>query len=221
MHHQEIKQKAIRLRREGYSYNYIIKHVPVAKSTLSEWLHDIPFTPNEHTVKMIGNARIASGNYRHRIRIESLEEAKIQAIKDVGTISTRDIMMLGLAIYIGEGTKTGNVTRIVNSDPKIIRFAIKWLKTSFGVGLNQLKIRLHLYPDSNEIECIDYWSKFVGVPKNQFSHSIFDSRTNKKKSNNGKLPYGTAHMSVKSLGNKKYGVNLHRRILAWINLVLC
>ncbi len=221
MYFPEIKQKAIDLRKQGYSYNYIIKHVPVTKSTLSDWLHNIPFTPNRHTIETIGNARIASGRYKHQVKIESLKKAELQAEKIIGVLSDRDIIMLGLAIYIGEGSKTDCITRIVNSDPKIIKFAIKWFGVSFGVEIAQLKIRLHLYPDSNETECIKYWSDSTKIPTSQFFKSITDRRTNKKKSNNGKLPFGTAHMSVKSFGNKKFGVYLHRLILAMINKVLC
>ncbi len=221
MYFPEIKQKAIQLRKEGYSYNYIIQHVPVTKSTLSEWLRDVPFTPNQHTVDTIGNARIASGIYKHQVKLDSLEKARIQSEKDIGTLSDRDIMMLGLGVYIGEGGKTLGMTRIINSDPKIIKLAIKWLRVSFGVEMKNLKIRLFIYPDNNEKECIRYWSKQIGVPQNQFFKSIIDRRTDKKAVKKGKLPFGTAHMSVKGFKEKKFGVYLHRLIMAWINRVLC
>lgn len=221
MYYPEIKQKAIRLREEGYSYNYIIKHVPVTKSTLSEWLHNIPFTPNKYTLETIGNARIASGRYKHQVKVESLEKAELQAKKDIGSLSKRDVMMLGLGVYIGEGGKTANITKVTNSDPRIIKFAVKWFVTSFGVNIRQMKIRLHLYPDNNEQKSIEYWSKNTGIPPNQFFKSGVDRRTDKKKFNRKKLPFGTAHMTVQGLGNKDFGSYLHRRIMAWINIVLC
>ena len=138
----------------------------------------------------------------------------------MGNLSDRDIMMLGLGIYIGEGSKTDGITRIINSDPKIIKFAVKWFITSFGVKTNQFRIRLHLYPDNNENECIEYWSKYTGIHKSQFFKPTIDRRINKKKSNYGKLPFGTAHMSVKGLKDERFGVYLHRLIIAWINRVL-
>ena len=221
MYFPEIKQKAINLRKEGYSYNYIIKHVPVTKSTLSEWLHDIPFVPNRHKLETIGNAHIASGIYKHQAKVKNLEKADIQARSDIENLSDRDILMLGLGIYIGEGGKTAGITRIINSDPKIIKFTLKWLLVSLGVEMKQIKIRLFIYPDNNEKECIEYWSKQTGIPPDQFFKSIIDVRNNKKEKNHGKLPFGTAHVSVKSFGNKDHGVYLHRLIMAWINRVLC
>ncbi len=221
MYQQKIRQQAVELREQGYSYNYIQKFVPVSKSTLSEWLQNVPFTPNKHTIQTIGSARIASGIYKHRIKVENFDKALIQSKKDIGSLSNRDIMMLGLGIYIGEGGKTMGMTRIINSDARIIKFALRWIKISFGIGIENVKIRLYLYPDSNEKDSIKYWSKQTGVPVNQFFKSTIDRRTDKKLSNKGKLPHGTAHMSVKSLGNKDFGVYLHRRIMAWIDLVLC
>ena len=221
MHHQEIKQKAIDLRKRGYSYNYIVKFVPVAKSTLGEWLHDIPFTPNKYTIKKIGNARIASGKNRHQVKVDSLKKAELQAQRDIKELSNRDIMMLGLGLYIGEGGKTINITKVTNSDPRIIRFSIRWLFTSFGLGMKNIRIRLHLYPDNNIEDSVKYWSKETGIPKSQFFEASIDRRIDKKESHSGKLPFGTAHMTVKGFKNKEFGVYLHRRIMAWINLVLC
>ncbi len=220
MYFPEIKQKAIRLRKEGYSYNYIVKHVPATKSTLSEWLRDIPFVPNAHTIATIGNAHIASGEYKHELKMQSLAEAKREAEKTISQLSERDIMMLGLGIYIGEGGKTENITRMINSDPRIIKLTLQWWKTAFGIDVKQIKIRLFLYPDSKEDECIQYWSKNTGIPITNFHFSIIDRRTDKKVSKHGKLPFGTAHVSVVSLGNKKHGSYLHRLIMALINRVL-
>jgi len=42
-----------------------------------------------------------------------------------------------------------------------------------------------------------------------------DMRKNKKLSKIVKLPYGTTHLSVKSCGNKRYGVFLARKIEVW------
>ncbi len=221
MHFPEIKQKAIDLRTQGYSYNYIMKHIRVSKSTLSDWLHDIPFVPNKYTINTIGNARIATGRYKHQLKVDSLNRAEIQAKEDIGSLSKRDIMMLGLGIYVGEGGKTEGITRIINSDSKIIKFAIEWLAVSFGVEVRHIRVRLFLYPDSNEKESIDYWSSNIQIPKDQFYKPTIDRRTNKKQSNNGKLPFGTAHVSVKGFKDKRFGVYLHRRILAMINKVLC
>lgn len=220
MYVYKVKQKAIDLRKQGYSYSYISGVTFVPKTTLSDWLTNIPFKPNRHTINTIGKALAASGAKKHLIKVESLNKAKLQAEKDIKNISKRDLLMLGLGIYIGEGTKSNNITRIINSDPKIIKLAVRWFKEIFGVGARHIRVTLHLYPDNDERECINFWSKSTGIPANQFQQTSVDRRENKKISKRGKLKFGTAHVSVRSLGNKKFGVYLHRLILAWIDRVL-
>ena len=215
-----IREKVFKLRKEGYSYSWISEKVRISKSTLSEWLQDIPFAPNKDTIEKINKARIASGVHKYKNKIESFKKAGYQAKKDIGVLSKRDVMMLGIGLYIGEGGKTDGLTRIINSDPKVIKFAVKWLRISFGINVENIKVRLFIYPDNIEKDCIEYWSKSTGIPINQFFKSTVDNRNNKKMSNKGKLPFGTAHLSVKSLGNKDLGVYLHRLIMAWINRVL-
>jgi transposase len=43
----EEKKRAIGLRKKGYSYNEIVKHVGVAKSTLSLWCRDVILGPDQ------------------------------------------------------------------------------------------------------------------------------------------------------------------------------
>lgn len=220
MYLYEIKNKAFELRKADYSYNYINKLTGIAKSTLSEWLGGVLFVPNQHTLDKIGKARAISGLKKHLIKVESLNKAKIQAKIDIGKISKRDLFMLGLGVYIGEGTKSHNITRIINANPKIIRLSIRWLQEICGVGVKNLRLRLHIYPDNNEVLCREFWSKETGIPLNQFHKSVIDKRLDKKTSKRGKLPFGTVQVSIRTFRNPKFGVNLHRLILAWIDKVL-
>jgi transposase len=44
------KEKAIELRRQGYSYKDILAQVPVAKSSISLWLQNLPLTAEEKNI---------------------------------------------------------------------------------------------------------------------------------------------------------------------------
>ena len=214
------KLHAIRLRSKGHSYGYISNVVKISKSTLSDWLSDIPYTPNKETIRRIGKARAASGEAKSKIRQESIRRATEEARQQLGEVSKRDLFMLGLGLYIGEGSKTAEITRFVNSDPAAVNLMIRWFVKALGVPKENLRVRIHLYPDCNEKRSLQYWSKVTAIPKNQFQKSSFDRRRDKKVNKSGKLLHGTAHMSLNSLGQKKFGVFLFRKIGAWSNLVL-
>src|SRR3989344_3807601 len=132
----------------------------------------------------------------------------------------RDLLMLGLGVYIGEGSKSSGITRIINSDPRIIRITLRWFKEIFEVTNKNFKVRIHLYPDNDIDETLGFWSKQLTIPLSQFQPTQVDYRTGKKMFKRGKLPHGTAHVTVQGLGRPEHGVFLLRRIKAWIDRVM-
>ena len=138
----------------------------------------------------------------------------------MSAMSSRDLFMLGLGLHIGEGMKSARSTRFVNSNPAIMRLIIRWFIEALGLKKKNIKMRLRLYPDSDEVARITFWSSMTGISPKHFYKSVIDRRTNKRAIKVGKLPYGTAHLSVNSLGEKRFGVFLARKIMAWSDIVL-
>lgn len=218
MHNPSTRELAVVLRKEGYAYSYISKKTGLSKSTLSEWLSKIPYTPNQQTVERVGKAIAASNARKTLIRQEETEEVRQAAFLDIGNMNKRDLFMFGLGLYLGEGAKTYGITRIVNSDPNVIDLAIAWFH-GLGVSREQFLLTIHLYPDSDVNESLQFWSHTTTIPRSQFGKTQIDRRTNKKKNRAGKLPHGTAHLTVRSLGRKEFGVVLARKIQAWTDEV--
>ena len=214
-HSTSVKEQARSLRLAGYSYSYIASQTGLSKGTLSDWLARVPYTTYSGTVQTIGTARAASGEKIAKKRLETFVIAKQEAAEEIGKVSQRDLFMFGLGIYLGEGSKAHEQIRLVNSDPRVIRFAITWFK-SFGLDTKNFVIKLHLYPDSDIKRCTEYWGKVAGVPAGQFLKPQIDWRKDKKTYKLGKLPYGTAHLGIRCLGDKKFGVFFSRKIMAWI-----
>ncbi len=219
-HKDTIREQVFILRRQGYSYSYISQKTNVTKSTLSGWLSGVPYKPNKEMIEKIGKARSISSHRKSQQKIESIKKAEEEAKKEIGKLSQRDLFMLGIGIYIGEGTKTHDIIRVINSDPKIIKFAVKWFKEVCGLETKNFRIRIHLYPDNNIKECLEFWSQNSGIPLVQFQKTQIDLRKDKKKFKRGKLPHGTAHLSIRSNGVKEFGVLLARKINGWIKEVL-
>ncbi len=220
MSKQDLKSKAISLRREGYSYSDIKKKINVSKSTLSLWLSSLPYIPNEYARQKIARARLISSNVKKKNRIDSINRAKEIARKDINNLTKRDLFMLGIGIYIGEGSKTHDIVRVSNSNPAIIRFMVVWFQKICGLDIKNLSIRLHVYPDNDLKECEQFWVRETGISTAQFLKPYIDVRINKKKSNGRKLSFGTAHLSIRSNGNDEFGVKLSRKICAWMDEVL-
>jgi len=212
----DLKAKVIALRKEGWSYSVIHRKTGISKSTLSNWLSSLPYTPNSNVSKRIKEGPLRSAILRNEKRIKSTRDIKKNAAKELGRLSQRDKWMLGLGIYMGEGSKTHDNIRVINSNPEIIKSAVNWFSANCDVPLANFSIRVHSYPDIDQKKAMVFWSKVSGIPLNQFFENHIDIRTNKSVFKKRKLEYGTAHLIVKSCGKIKFGVILHRRIMGWI-----
>ena len=213
----QLKQKALKLRNAGYSYSMIGKKLNIAKSTLSNWLTNIPFKPNKEVLQRVGKAKLKSALHKQKIKFENITRMKSEAAKEIGKLSLRDIFMLGIGLYWGEGSKSHEEVRVVNADPTIIKLSIRWLKEFAGVRREHLRVSVHGYPDHDIYKLVKFWSKELNIPNNQFIKTQIDTRLNKSILKRRKLPYGTAHVYVRGGGTLLWGVkNLHRKIMGWI-----
>lgn len=211
-----LRTEAEKLRDQGYSYNMISQSLGIPKSTMSYWFKDRPFTPNKKVIHRIKYGPIKSGAQRHNQRVRDIQRLKKVGKDEIGELSSRDLWMLGLGLYIGEGSKTTEDIRVSNSDPAVIITAIKWFKKACDLTEENINIRLHIYPDTDPVEAVSYWQSVTGLPLNNFYESYIDFRENKKLGNRRKLPYGTAHVRIVSKGDPNKGVALYRRISGWM-----
>jgi len=164
------KQKAIKLRDIGYSYSQIKEKIGVSKSTLSDWLRDMPLSDKRiRELRDFNSERIE--RYRNTMKEKKdkrLREVYKKVSKDIGSFSNREIFLPGLFLYWGEGTKTARCsTQLTNTNPAIIKFFIKWLEL-LGVNKKDLKIKLHIYSDMKVKESIAFWSKILKINRQQF-----------------------------------------------------
>lgn len=210
------KQRALQLRHKGYSYNLISSMTGVSKSTLHYWLADVPYKANDVVLRRIGLGRIKAIESKNKQKLATFEDARNYALKMKKNFSDKELLWLGVGLYIGEGQKNETVG-IINSDPQVIKLAIYWLTKCFGIKISNLTLAIHLYPDNNIKRCLKYWADATGIPLSQFGKTQIDMRLDKTSTKRGKLPYGTAHLRVRALGNKELGVVLSRRIHALMN----
>src|SRR5581483_3318296 len=115
------RERARALRLEGKTYKQIRAELDVSSATLSMWLRDLPHPQPD---------RAAHAAHMHRIlatrRNEQREAQKAAAFAEVGEISDRELMLLGVALYWAEGVKDKPYSRreyiqFINSDAGMMR----------------------------------------------------------------------------------------------------
>ncbi len=204
---------------EGWSYTDISSQLSISKSTLSGWLKSVAYHPNVTVIERIKNGPAKSIQVRNVRRLAQNKETELLSYKEVDTLTARDLTMLGIGIYLGEGAKTQEQVRITNSDPRVIRITITWLKSVIGLKNKNFAARIHAYPDTDIPISTKFWKEVTGFNDSQFYSAHIDTRKNKSPTNMNKSPHGTLHLTVKACGNPRFGVLLHRRIMGYINAV--
>jgi transcriptional regulator with XRE-family HTH domain len=165
-----LKEKVLILRKRGMSYSQIRSKVNVSKSTLSLWLRDMPLSNKkikelrDYSAKRIESYR----NTMNKKREKRISDAYAVAKKTVGKITRRELFIGGIFLYMGEGSKTTKgTTALTNTNPNILKLFIQWLHLH-NVIARKIKVQLHLYSNMDIQKQINYWSKELSIPKNQF-----------------------------------------------------
>jgi hypothetical protein len=106
----------------------------------------------------------------------------------------------GLIMYWCEGDKSEESrtyrAALTSADPKILKLFVQWLEKYYGVEKARMKIRLHLWPTSDEKAAKDFWSSTLEIEPDNFTKSWLKPRGRGA----GKLvhPNGICRVSVSS-----------------------
>jgi hypothetical protein len=205
-----LKQKAIDLRQAGNSYGYIAKSLGLkSKGTLSAWFKDLELSPG---AKQALQQNIARANKRGFLQFNKERSARIsveneaaleQGRKQIGKLSKRELMLVGAALYWGEGTKyqrtNGSLTLVfTNSDPLMVRVFMRFVREILKIEELRIRAGIHLYDPLKTPASRLYWSKVTGLPIERFYISQQRSRASKGVRNSARLPHGTVCIRVNS-----------------------
>lgn len=168
---RDLRKQAVLLRKNGCSYSEIKSRLGIAKSTLSDWVKDIPKPKFSKLQKMTREQKrveryitTMEQKRKNRDEIEFCFETKL-----IGSLSRREMMIGGLFLYWGEGGKTSvNQFTISNSDPDILLFVLRWIQGVYKIQLPKIRIRLTIYDTMNKQEEVEFWSKYLSIPNEQF-----------------------------------------------------
>ncbi len=207
------KELARKYRKEGRSLKSIARLLSVSPSSVSIWCDDIRLTSKQikkldeehHNLRMRGLLKGAQMNKEKKLVRIALHQKEARNVFKV--LNKRELLIAGLGLYWGEGVKKGN-TSMVNSDPKVISFAVRWFTLGLGVDRKDLRPRIfinHIHvPRINKVR--EFWSRYLKIPKKQFARTILIKRANKKVYENHDTYYGVLALRVRRATDLKYKI---------------
>jgi hypothetical protein len=153
---------------------------------------------------------------RRKTRIENelrkrnslMEEAK----KEITILTRSDLMLLGIALYWAEGSKSKKrIVSFSNSDPRIIKIMMRFFREICHVDERKFRGHIHVYSEFAKENAEKFWSEVTQIPLSQFQKTYVKQSIGSlgiRKT----LPNGTIDIDV-------YDTKLFLRIIGWIHKI--
>ena len=207
------KIEARRLRKQGESIKEIEKLIGIRRSSISVWVRDISLTVAQkkrlagrgHSLEVTEKRRQSRLSNETRLRTKFLHEG----FRDIETIKEIDLLLLGVGLYWGEGSKTNRGSiELSNTDPRIIQIHVLFLTSVFKFPMSKIHAHVGLHSHLSIVKAERYWSKVSGIPLRQFQKTSMQ-RSKSGKGERDRLPFGTFTVGV-------YDTAARIRLEGWI-----
>lgn len=220
------KIEATKLRLQGFSYNQINKKLGVPKSTLSGWFKDLQIS--KEAQEKINKRRhdksfegiLKSSKLQTKRAQERVREERSNSKKDIKSLSKRELLILGTALYWGEGykrpvfinniQKTHHSISLSNSDPELAKIFIRFLEEVCEISRKEMKASVRIYEHMNKEKVLKFWQEITNIPKENFRSDDYISKASKGKRFFNRLPYGTIQINANN--TRKF-----HKIMGWID----
>jgi len=193
----------------------------LAKETLVELYYNQKLSMAEIAKKLgVSNSNVYYWMSKHgiprRIRSEAIyikqnPNGDPFKIKELKTKEEFELFTLGIGLYLGEGSKTKDNVALANSDSRIIKVFLKFLREFCGVDEAKMTTELNIFDDVDLEIVMKYWMEVTQIPQSRFGKPIV------RKSRGGmyknKSKYGTLTVIV-------CNTKLLAKILSWCDEML-
>lgn len=143
----------------------IAEELGVSRSSVSLWVRGV--TPEAPMRRHAPGPR--RPNRLQRAKAERLAAVHADALEAIGRLSPRDLLIAGLALYAGEGTKRDGDLTFANSDPRLVRLWCLFLRRFVQPDERRLRARLYLHQDCDLAASIRFWAAVAAIPPEQFT----------------------------------------------------
>jgi hypothetical protein len=157
------QERARALRAQNRTLADIAETLGASKSSVSLWVRDVPFTPS---LRLRGPHR--RPHPAHEAKLRQIEELDREGMERIGTLSEKEFLITGVALYAGEGGKRDGAVQFANTDPAMVRLFCAWLRHFFDIDESRLRARVYLH-EGLDLEAAEaFWSATTEVPRVQF-----------------------------------------------------
>lgn len=191
------------MRAEGCSLKEIAATVGVSLASVSVWVRDVELTEEQRAVLLARNP--ATNGQLVGVAVQSAQaRERRREQQQLGRLAAKSGDLLhaaGCMLFWAEGSRRRNTMCFTNSDPAMIAFFVRFLRTRCGVAIDSIRVDLNLFADHTprQSELEQFWLDLLELPRSSLRKStvnVYSKYSEKKRQN--RLPYGTCRIAVHS-----------------------
>ena len=184
---QNIKNKAIYLRKHGNSIPEISRALHISKSTSLRYVKGVLILP-----KFV-DRWLERRNASKIISDRSWNIANKLAANLINNLTSKERRLIACILYWAEGNKKD--LSFTNTDPGMIAVFMDILRREFKIKNSEFKISIRIYQDLDREKCIRFWSTITKI--NLHNNVSINTLEGKKV---GKLEFGMCRVRVRKGG---------------------
>ncbi|MFC5174011.1 hypothetical protein [Streptomyces mutomycini] len=188
----DLREKARELRLQGMTYDQIQVELGCSKSSISLWVRDLPKPQRKQSRGQA--SEIARRGWEATLQRREAERVrtKMTAEAAIGSLSPRELFLVGVGLYWAEGSKAKphrpqERATFVNSDPGMISIYLAWLRL-LDVPPEHLRFHVHIHETADAAAAERYWADLTGAPGSAFGKTTLkrhSPKTNRKNAGEG------------------------------------
>jgi hypothetical protein len=187
--------------------------------SLSLWLGDMPRDFGDAKERRLARLRATCGRSREE-RLRQRESLIASVSDQIGAMTDRELLLVGVALYWAEGTKSKpwrirDRMTFINSDPSVIAVFMRWL-TLVSVSREGCHFRVSIHETADVRRAEKHWADLLCVDAATFNRAtIKRHRPNTVRYNTGDDCYGCLVVDVLK------SAELYRFVAGWWRGVSC
>jgi hypothetical protein len=140
---------------------------------------------------------------------------KKRASEEIGNLSKKDIKMIMVGLYWGEGSKSDNRFVFSNSDPGMVQLLVQGLQNVWKIHKKDFicRVLINKIHITREDEVLRFWHDLLELHLEQFRSTTFVKVKPKKEYENYNRYFGTLKVSIRKSSH------LHSHFMGLIDAV--
>ncbi len=188
----------------------------MSKGTVSLWCKDIILSKKQTDILVkrgvdgLSRGRLIGAKINRDKKLSMIDLTLRKARDRIRGLSKRDLLIIGLGLYWGEGSKSESTSgfMFINSDPQMILLVKSFLEIIFKVNSKDILCTVQINemhkPRINKV--LKFWSDLLRLSPGQFNKPYYVRVESRKVYKNYDSYFGTLRLRVRKSSMLKYEI---------------